>query len=106
MTTFAQDIEAAAGDEAITAIVVGDFLGWREEHPNGPGTIQTWETARPSLDYEFNKGYGGAECHAIAADTASWVLIVGEYDGATWVQRIPRDPITAAESGVGSVRGG
>lgn len=100
--SFADDIERAAGGEAIEAIVIGPF-GWGGSYaedritrpaPARRGELLSWEHARPMLDYEYDPGFGAAECDAIYAWTSTRVLHVNEYDGATGVVAIPRHPTT------------
>ncbi len=107
MSNFAQHIEETAGDEAIEAIVIGPF-GWgsdmddtdaygeeRVERKAKPkrGVVLTWAEARPMLDYEYSTGYGAPECDAIWAWTPSRVLFVSQYDGATGLESMPRNPV-------------
>ena len=95
--TFAEDIEAAAGEEQILQICIestreyhGD--GWHGVPQEKTGVLLSWEEARHLLDYPYDKGYGAEDCHAIYAWTETMLLLVGLYDGATWVQAVPRDP--------------
>jgi hypothetical protein len=90
VANFKTDIENAAGGEKISAIVVGRKEGLPEPVS---GRTLSWEEAGPILDYEYDDGFGGAECHAIYAWTENRVLFVSEYDGATSVQWLPRHPI-------------
>jgi hypothetical protein len=113
--TFARDIERAAG-EPIEAIVIGAF-GWGniddepgEAYGEGDsrgvprekrGVVLSWDEARPLLDYEYTRGYGAPDCHAIMAWSASWVLVVGTYDGSTWLSSTPRNPVADEPKMVG-----
>lgn len=100
MNNFASDIEEVVGDESIEAIVVGSTRGWDpKDHPT-PG-IEAWKDARPRLDYEYNTGFGGQDCHSIYAWTATRILFVGTYDGSTWIQSLPRNPIAGEPTSVG-----
>ena len=89
--TFAEDIERAAGGEEILAIVLG-ARGYKDDTTPNLGVPVKWEEARPILDYEYDSGYGGVDCHAIMAWTETWVLFVCSYDGSTWVASVPRKP--------------
>jgi len=103
MNNFAADIERAAAGEPIQAVVVGAY-GWGREWDvdedvpvrRGPlpplGQPVAWADARAALDYEYDAGFGGPECDAIWAWTASRVLFVTQSRGATQVQWLPRDP--------------
>jgi hypothetical protein len=115
--SFATDIESAAGGEVIEAVVIGPFgwladgwpddepdeeaLGWDDKRtpvpPGMKGTPLDWNHARPYLDYSYDAGFGGMDCHDVTAWTASWVLYVHEYDGSTSVERIPRNPAVVNE---------
>ncbi|KKM99808.1 hypothetical protein LCGC14_1144250 [marine sediment metagenome] len=99
--TFAEDIEEAVGKESIQAIVIGK-LGDHWEEPsydsrNIPRSkcvlVLNWEEARPLLNYEYDDGFGGADCHAIYVWTRTRVFFVSEYDGATGIASVPRNPI-------------
>lgn len=83
MRTFADDIEEAAGDEPIIGIIVASKRGW--SYDPDPSPVQTWAEVRDSLDYEYDRGYGGLDCHQIYAWTASKVLVIQEYDGSSQV---------------------
>jgi hypothetical protein len=97
--TFAEDIEQTAG-ESIEAIVIGPF-GWdgyaedRIERATAAqrGVVLSWEEARPMLDYHYSTGFGAPECDAIRAWTASKILWVTQYDGATYIDSAPRNPL-------------
>lgn len=104
--TFATDIEERAAGEPIEGIVIGAF-GWgsiddepgeaygESQHsvPLGMrGCVLPWEQARPLLDYGYDSGYGAPGCHKVTAWTATQVIFVGTYDGATWVTSVPRHP--------------
>ncbi len=93
MPNFKSQILAVAGDEPIEAIVIGR-LRWQDgkEFPE-QYTVMQWEDAASILDYDFDDGYGGAECHPITAWTATRVIFVREYDGSTSTDSIPRHPI-------------
>jgi hypothetical protein len=98
MTTFAEEIEAVAQGEAIEAIVIAseksDHLGERSERTKPyEGKVISWATARPFLDYEYDAGFGGADCHAITAWTKTRVLFVHEYDGTTGISWLYRNPV-------------
>ena len=100
MGTFADDIEEAAQGEPIEAVVIGD-LGWGsgygtdDRHRPGlarQGEVLEWAEARPLLDYEYARGFGLPDCHAIYAWTPRWVIWVAEYDGSTRLDAAPRNP--------------
>lgn len=100
MSTYAEDILRVAGDEPILAIAVGPKRRWTVEeetdHALGADPV-SWEQARPVLDYDYDSGYGGQDCHDIWAWTETRVLFVHEYDGATLVAFAPRHPSTFEE---------
>lgn len=103
MVNLAECFEQAADPEQIQAVVVGyhyDDDDWDE--PKRLFLVQTWEEARPVLDYEYHNGYGGADCHKVYAWTEARVLFVHEYDGATTVVWVPRNPVECAPDWGGS----
>lgn len=99
MSTFAEEIETAANGEPIEAIVLSpartDFW-WGGNERDTPEELTakpiSWSDARPLLDYEYDSGFGGQDCHSFYAWTAHRILFVSEYDGATSVCVIPRNP--------------
>ena len=91
-TNFLQDILEEAGDEAIEAIVIGEFRGNRFSDKIPLNVTLSMEDAKGWLDYDYYGGYGGEECHPIYAWTKTRVLSVSAYDGATCVTSIPRHP--------------
>lgn len=108
--TFASEIEQAAGGaQNIESIVIGAF-GWNIEddpdadsfrYPEGQTPVpqemkhtpQKWESVREYLDYTYDGGFGAAEVHAVYVYTRDSVIIVGTYDGSTWLEKIPRNPV-------------
>lgn len=99
--SFAADIEHAAKGEPIGAVVIGggdtwDEKGYDEQYfPKGVPPLNVplgWDEARPYLDYEYDPGYGGADCAPVWVYTPTRVLFVGTYDGATWIASVPRQP--------------
>ena len=99
--TFADDILEAAGSEHIEAIAVGPCRGysWSDEtdHALGPNPV-SWEAAFPVLNYDYDDGFGGQDCHDFWAWTPTRVLFVHEYDGATRIASAPRHPSPFAEA--------
>ena len=99
MTTFAEDIERAAGGaERIEAVVIGPF-GWgsidddNQKIPRSKlGRVLSWHEARSLLDYDYDDGFGAPDCHAVYVWTADEVLWVTQYDGATTIDSAPRNP--------------
>lgn len=100
MSNFKQDILAAAAGEPILAIAVSAFRSWHYQLRDNPATSDhdlgsapvSWDKAEPVLDYEYDDGYGGQDCHDIWAWTATRVLSIHEYDGSTLVISVARNP--------------
>jgi hypothetical protein len=97
--SFADEIETAANGEPIEAIVLassnweyGALEGRMQKSDHLAGRPISWAEARPYLDYTYDNGFGGQDCHSFTAWTASRVLFVHEYDGATGVVYVPRNP--------------
>jgi hypothetical protein len=105
--SFASDIEEAAG-EPIYEVVIGAF-GWSQidsepEDVYGDedgirainkelrGLPIPWKDARPLLDYDYTTDFGAPDCHAIYAYSASKIIVISEYDGATSCVALPRHP--------------
>lgn len=53
------------------------------------------------LDKEFYDGYGGHEGEAILIWTEDFVYFPMVYDGAEWLERVPRNPTTEGQFHVG-----
>lgn len=104
MDNFASDIEEEAGDEPILQVLIG-FVGgdgfWENSKHLAAsavrGRLLSWTEAKPLLNYSYYTGYGSPDCHAIYAWTETKVLFVVQYDGATVIESVPRNP-TVKES--------
>jgi hypothetical protein len=85
------EAEAEAG-ETIEAIVVGkhDDAPWDEEPRDDENVVLTREAGLAKLDQEYNNGYGGADCFPMYAWMPSRIYFIGEYDGATGPNWVPR----------------
>ena len=95
MSNIATWIERIADGETIEAAVVGvhDKMSWDAVPDHPVGRVMTWADARIILDYEYDSGYGSADCHPVFAWTATKVITVTEYDGATGPTWFPRHPV-------------
>ena len=52
----------------------------------------TLDLALVLLNYEYDAGFGGQDCHNIYIWTKDKVYFVHEYDGATWLEYVDRNP--------------
>ena len=88
------DAEKSSG-ESIEAIVVGkhDRAGWRADALPDENIILSRDVGLAKLDQNYDNGYGGADCFPMYAWTKSFVYFIGEYDGATGLSEVPRNPI-------------
>lgn len=89
-------------DEEVEAVVFGHWNDESDEFPSflgiGPrpvapadlGKIMSWKQAEPLLA-EF--AFGGYRCHTLFIWTDRRVMFVGTYDGATWLDDVPRSPV-------------
>lgn len=100
MAVLAKWIEQIAGGEPIEAVVIGPhdddtFKGDGHVPFNAApiGRPISWAEAKPFLSYEYDSGHGSADCHPVFAWTASKVIQISEYDGATGASWFPRHPI-------------
>ena len=99
--TFASEIEDFCdGAENIESVIVGVF-GWgygdepdheayrfedsgRKPIPQGlKFKPQPWAAMRDYLDYNYDSGFGSADCHAVLVYTEHIIVSVYEYDGST-----------------------
>ena len=82
-------------EDEIEGVVIGEGEVNHKERGDPPiGVLITWKEAKPFLDYEFNSGFGGADCDPIYLWTKDRVYFIREYDGSTRLLSIPRNPIT------------
>ena len=83
--------EAKSG-ETILSIVVGQHYSTLSGDPApDENVILGREEGLAKLDYEYDNGFGGADCHPFYAWTQSRVFFV--YDGSTGLAWLPRNPI-------------
>lgn len=88
--TFAEEIEdAVGGAENITAIAISEDRGGNYE---GPTRLMSWAEARRELNYNYDAGYGGQDCHDIYVWTSDRIYSIHEYDGSTCIISVPRHP--------------
>ena len=50
----------------------------------------------PSLDVEFHDGYGSVQGEPFVAWDMNWTYVPIRYDGAEWIERVPRSPELAS----------
>jgi len=97
--TFADEIEKEAGEPIIAIVMDGHHNGTFISSPirhipeKLAGTVMEWKDARQYLEYEYDSSYGSVECSAITAWTENKVIVVVEYDGASWLQATQRNPV-------------
>lgn len=81
--------------ETLTAVVVGrhDRLRFRKD-PLLPdeNVVLSPQAGLAKLDVEFDSGFGGADCFPMFAWTENRVYFIHEYDGATSLAWVPRNP--------------
>jgi hypothetical protein len=94
-----EDCAAKMGDRLISAVVgfhyddKDTYESYAKQFP-----VEPWADASTKIDYEYNSGFGGADCHAVIAWGNRFVYFVHEYDGATGIQCVPRNPEPCAPS--------
>lgn len=96
LKTWLLDGEREVG-ETIEAVTFAKYDSYRDTTPWADadalaGRPVDRDTALAAADVEFSSGYGGAGCPALWAWTATALFIVCEYDGATRLQTLPRNP--------------
>ena len=101
MANLAKNLEAAvaAVNETITHCVLGEHYNFRfgdgDNADKAPiNVILSWADARPWLDEEYDNGYGDTDCRPFYAYSETLVWLVREYDGATSIDSVPRNPDT------------
>lgn len=84
--------------ETIESIVVGphdnDDLWYGEDRrpENQRDVLLSREDGLKLLDVDYDHGFGGADCFRIYAWTPNRVFFMHEYDGATSLNWVPRNP--------------
>ena len=83
-------------DECILGAVIGESWSNEDSIPNYTSQphnkLISWDEAKQYLDYDFDSGFGGADCNPVYVWTDSNIIFVHEYDGATSLNKIPRFP--------------
>ena len=101
MANFLNDILDATKGEEIEKIVIfeereGGYGEVDEEYdlvpPDFIGKIKGFNEVIRFLNYEYNDGFGGMECHGFYLWTKKRVYYVHEYDGSTSICSCPRNP--------------
>lgn len=59
------------------------------------------EDVREFIDYEFNSGYGSSNGPAFTLWTECNVYFPGVYDGAEWIDSVPRNPCNISTAHIG-----
>jgi len=78
--------ELGLSEEDIEKIHLGS-RGW-----NRPPVEAQEVESLDALDYDTDLSYGGENAHSFYIYTKDWILLKGTYDGAEWVEAIPRNP--------------
>jgi len=88
-------LEAAGGEEIEAVVFRAGYL------VTGPIEPISWAEAAPLLDYYYAPRYGGGHYGSLVAWTASRVIFIRTYDGATTIDWLPRRPIAFTPEQVG-----
>jgi len=105
MNAYEELLKFLQPNEKVSYVVFGEF-GWGD-HYNEPTpypipedkqcVLLTLEEAKPLMDgWQFDGGFGAAECYPVHIWTNERVIFVAEYDGSTCLTSVPRNP-TAEE---------
>jgi hypothetical protein len=80
-----------------------NMTNWKKEIENcaDGDKIDFCTLSNEELLEEFDPGYGGSEGKSFTAWSKKWVYFPVVYDGAEWVERVPRDPCKIATEHVG-----
>ena len=101
MASFLADIKEALWDEIPEAVKITSLIGSFSFMGEDPRDIPikpflnqnlSWEQAQPLLDYKYDPGYVGVDCHFLYIWTKDSVFYIHEYDGSTSVRSVPRNP--------------
>jgi hypothetical protein len=110
MTAYQEIIDFLKPQEEIEAIVFGEDTRRKSWHRSDEdiipsyvkGKIISFEEAKEFLlDWQIAGGYGGQEVLHFYAWTNFRIIFIGTYDGATWIEAIPRNPSECLPCSVG-----
>jgi hypothetical protein len=97
MANLREWLESAVAElgEPIEAMVVGQHYRMKYDSPAAAdeNVVLSAADGLAKIDVEYDAGYGGADCFPFYAWTKSRVYFVGEYDGATGLNWVPRHPV-------------
>jgi hypothetical protein len=107
-TPYIDLLEELKGEECL-AIVVGEFPTYpprlqkqalyAAQRGHIPNALTTLAKAKDYLNYDYKpESYGAEEIPPIYAWTKTRVISVHEYDGSTYFQSVPRNPINCTPS--------
>ena len=102
MANFKNDIEIAANNDPIDSFVIGPTERFSptdrkiEQLPRG--VILDWDKYKNYFDFQYDAGYGGVDVPAVYLWTNDYVLFVVEYDGSSWISKVPRNPVECGPS--------
>lgn len=90
----------AAEGGTLEAVVVGkhDDRYFSDEALPDENIILTVDAALAKLDVDHDSGYGAPDCFPIWAWTKDRVYFIAEYDGATGLAWVPRNPVAGEPS--------
>jgi len=86
-------------EDHIVAIAVKEN-NWRKENLQSK-LFASVEEAKHLLVYNFDRGYGGSEGPHFTAWSEKRVYFPGVYDGAEWIDSVPRHPCDEATKHIG-----
>lgn len=93
------EAEVEKHGEPIESVVVGehDSRRWSDALV-GENVVLPTDAALAKLDLDFDDGFGAADCFPVYAWTKSRVYFIKEYDGATGLAWVPRNPVDISPS--------
>lgn len=95
MSAYTELQDYLTESEVVEAIVFGAW-GWGEDRDLPKeyiGKVLSLEAAEPHMQsWNFNGGFGSPECYATYIWTNERVIWITQYDGATGLDSMPRNP--------------
>lgn len=94
LRVWLEEAESTFG-QRIEAIVVGPHASRPANADAKPdeNVVLTREQGLAKIDADFSAGHGVLNCFPVYAWTKSWVIFVYEYDGASKLAWVPRNPV-------------
>lgn len=95
-TLYDEILDILEGEED-AVVMIRTFEGYIYDDPRNPDGVPfdkelTLAEAKEWLNYKYDRGYGGGDCHHLYVWTPTRVISTREYNGSCWLEAVPRNP--------------